>query len=251
MCGRRWCPVAEVELFASAGDGLAVEHFGLTGEGRVFVEAPAFSRALSYSSTQKALQVIDDEEKGQLERLIPGGRQMVSVIFEDGMWELIFRSTLPSAKAIKSRVKAILRRLREAGVVDTRPPLSELEVAERYVRALKRNAELESKADLADTFLISDGTQRLVREVAKLLGMKEGALRRFLVEERLIFPKHAPCGDVSYDFYADFAHHFVVKETVVNHTWGSCAHYTLRITARGIELIKKRLADRAAGPGAA
>ena len=65
---------------------------------------------------------------------------------------------------------------------------------------------------------------------------------RFLVDEHLIFPKHAACGDISYDFYAQFAHHFVAKETIVEHSWGTCSHYTLRITARGIELIRKRLA---------
>jgi phage antirepressor YoqD-like protein len=107
-------------------------------------------------------------------------------------------------------------------------------------------AELEPKADLADTFLIADGSTRLVREAAKLLGLKERDLRRFLLDERLIFPKHAQCGVVSYDFYAKFAHYFVAKEKVIDHTWGSCSHYTLRITARGIELIKNRLARQVA-----
>ena len=121
-----------------------------------------------------------------------------------------------------------------------------LELAAKQARQLEATeakvAELEPKADLAETFLIADGSSRLVREVAKLLGMREGELRRFLINEHLIFPKHAPCGAVSYDFYADFAHHFVAKETVIEHTWGTCSHYTLRITARGIELIRKRLA---------
>ncbi|WP_409186671.1 phage antirepressor KilAC domain-containing protein [Amycolatopsis sp. VS8301801F10] len=117
-----------------------------------------------------------------------------------------------------------------------------LDAEDRADAAEAKVAELEPKADLADTFLIADGSTRLVREVAKLLGMREGELRRFLVNERLIFPKHAACGDVSYDFYAQHAHHFVAKETVVNHTFGTCSHYTLRVTARGIELIKARLA---------
>ncbi len=121
-----------------------------------------------------------------------------------------------------------------------------LELAAKQARQLEtaeaKVAELEPKADLADTFLIADGNTRLVREVAKLLGMRERDLRRFLVDEHLIFPKHAACGDISYDFYAQFAHHFVAKETVVNHTWGTCSHYTLRVTAQGIDLIRKRLA---------
>lgn len=112
---------------------------------------------------------------------------------------------------------------------------------ERADLAEAKVTELEPKAELADTFLIADGNSRLVREVAKLLGMREGDLRRFLVDEQLIFSKHAPCGDISYDFYAQYAAHFVAKETVVNHTWGSCSHYTLRVTAQGLDLIRKRL----------
>jgi hypothetical protein len=37
------------------------------------------------------------------------------VIYEDGLWGLIFRSTKPEAKAIKKRVKAILREIRATG----------------------------------------------------------------------------------------------------------------------------------------
>lgn len=116
----------------------------------------------------------------------------------------------------------------------------ELERARADV-AEARVAELEPKADLADTYLIAEGGTRLVREAAKLLGMREKDLRAFLLSERLIFVKHAPCGDVMYDHYAEFAHHFHAHETVVNHTWGTCTHYTLRVTPRGIELIRKRL----------
>ncbi|WP_052077522.1 phage antirepressor KilAC domain-containing protein [Rhodococcoides fascians] len=107
----------------------------------------------------------------------------------------------------------------------------------------ERIAELEPKADLADTYLTSQGGARLVREVAKTLGMKQVELRRFLLDEDLIFVKHAPCGDVMYDFRAQFAHHFQARETVVNHTWGTCSHYTLQVLPRGVELIVKRLRD--------
>jgi len=138
--------MSELDLFATAGDGLTPDRFGITEDGRVYVEAPAYARALKYSSTQKCLQVVDDEEKGQLQRLTPGGTQMISVIYEDGIWELIFRSTLPSAKAIKSRVKAILRELRQTGVVDTRPAF---EIPKTYPEALelaaKQAREIEAK----------------------------------------------------------------------------------------------------------
>jgi DNA-damage-inducible protein D len=114
--------------------------------------------------------------------------------------------------------------------------------ARQLVAAEDLVAELQPKADLADTYLIAQGGSRLVREAAKLLGMREKDLRRFLLAEHLIFAKHAACGDIMYDHYAEFAHHFDARETIVNHTWGTCTHYTLRITPRGIDLIRKRLA---------
>jgi DNA-damage-inducible protein D len=114
--------------------------------------------------------------------------------------------------------------------------------ARQLVAAEDLVAELQPKADLADTYLIAQGGSRLVREAAKLLGMREKDLRRFLLAEHLIFAKHAACGDIMYDHYAEFAHHFDARETIVNHTWGTCTHYTLRVTPRGIDLIRKRLA---------
>lgn len=135
-------------------------------------------------------------------------------------------------------------------VPDLRTPAGVLAMAEQFaatarqlVAAEEKVAELEPKADLADTFLTSDGSDRLVREVAKLLSMRERDLWRFLLEERLLFVKHASCGAAMYDFYASYAHHFVAKEIPVQHTFGTCSHYTIRVTARGIELIRKRLRE--------
>lgn len=102
-------------------------------------------------------------------------------------------------------------------------------------------AELEPKAELADNYLIAQGGARLVREVAKTFGMKEHELRTFLLDEKLIYARHSPCGEVQYDHYAGFAHYFLPREKVVQHRWGSCSHYTLMILPHGVELLSKRL----------
>lgn len=122
-----------------------------------------------------------------------------------------------------------------------------IEAEEARELAEARLAELAPKAAMADDFLVASGGARLVREVAKLLGMRERDLRQFLLDEELIFAKHSQCGAVQYDYYAQFAHHFKATEHIVNHTWGSCTHYTLMILPRGVELIQKRRA-RAAKP---
>ncbi|WP_116201317.1 phage antirepressor [Amycolatopsis circi] len=170
--------MSELDIFGAAGDGLTVEHFGIAEDGTPFVQAPAFARALNYSRTSDALKMLDEAEKGTAICRTPGGDQRMTVIFEDGIWELIFRSTLPSAKSLKGRVKAILRELRETGVVDTRQkPMSELEMAERYVAALKRNAELEPAArswgDLAEAvgdYSLREAAQILDRDPAIATG---------------------------------------------------------------------------------
>jgi len=104
-----------------------------------------------------------------------------------------------------------------------------------------RNAELEPKAELADDYLIAQGGARLVREVAKTFGMKERDLRQFLIDEKLIFVRHSPCGEIQYDHYAGYAHYFLPREKVVQHQFGSCSHYTLMILPRGVELLSRRL----------
>lgn len=118
---------------------------------------------------------------------------------------------------------------------------SAMRILDDRVAELKAEvAELRPKADIADTYLTAQGGARLVREAAKLLGMREKDLRRFLLDEKLIFTKHAQCGDVQYDHYSQYAHHFKATEHVVRHTWGNCSHYTLTILPRGMELIAKR-----------
>lgn len=109
------------------------------------------------------------------------------------------------------------------------------EVAEAQV------AEVAPKVELAENFLNSRPNGRLVREVAKELGVQEKWLRAFLLSEGLIFLRHATCGVNVYDFKAEFRPHFEAREKVVDHSFGTCSHYTLFITPRGVDLIRKRM----------
>jgi anti-repressor protein len=171
--------MSDLDLFATAGDGLGIDHFGITDDGVPFVHAPAFARALSYSRTSDALKMLDESEKGTAICRTPGGDQRMSVVYEDGIWELIFRSTLPSARSVKARVKAILR---ETGVVDTRKagrPMTELEMARKYVAALEHIAEIEPAArswtqlaDSAGDFSVREAAQILDRDPSISTGQR-------------------------------------------------------------------------------
>lgn len=144
----------ELDLFSSAGDGLLPEHFGIAAGGRAYVIASVFGKAMGYSSTQKATDLVDEDEKGyeDVKTCSTSGVEQVRrvvVIYEDGIWELIFRSTLPGAKAIKKRVKAILKQLRETGRVETRRPaeLSRRQLAEMVIAEADRADAAEAKVD--------------------------------------------------------------------------------------------------------
>lgn len=126
------------ELTAFTFPGVEVR-FGATADGVPYAIAADYARALGYSTTQKALQVVDADEKGQENVAIwvtsevndagqsvgEWRRRKQWVIYEDGMWELIFRSTLPGAKAIKKQVKEILREIRKTGRYVPEPAAAE------------------------------------------------------------------------------------------------------------------------------
>lgn len=58
--------------------------------------------ALGYSNPHKAIRDhVDDEDKGVNETFTPGGKQVIAVINESGLYSLILSSKLPSAKAFK------------------------------------------------------------------------------------------------------------------------------------------------------
>lgn len=128
--------------------------FGSTDDGTPYAVAADFAKAMGYRDAANALRLLDDEERGTQIVSTPGGPQQMSVVFEDGMWELIFRSTLPGARAIKKQVKAILREIRETGRYEA-PMLGDpLEELERQTLLTARAIEIakseRARADAAE-----------------------------------------------------------------------------------------------------
>lgn len=89
--------------------------FGVTGDGTPFVVASDFAKALDYRDAANAIRLLDDAETGTQIVSTPGGDQRLSVIYEHGIWELVFRSTKVVAKDLKKRVKEILTEIRVNG----------------------------------------------------------------------------------------------------------------------------------------
>lgn len=172
--------------------------FGTTEDGTPYAVAADVAKSFDYRDASNALRVLDEDEKGTQIVSTPGGPQEMKVIYEDGLWELIFRSTKPGAKAIKKRVKAILREIRQTGQYAPDKPLDEIEVAERYLTALKQKRALEiansqlseelsiaaPKADKWEAYMNSDGLIGMT-ELAGVLGMSAVAMTKRLVERQV------------------------------------------------------------------
>lgn len=212
-------------------------------------------RVLEIANSRDVAARLGDDQKGvdQIDTL--GGRQRMTIVNESGMYDVVLRSDKPEAVTFRRWITGtVLPEIRKTGSFNAPTELTEdeivmraLTIQSRKIEALSaRVEELEPKATLADNYLISEGGARLVREIAKIIGWKEKDLRRWLLDEKLIYVKHSACGAVQYDFYAQYAHHFQTREKVVEHQWGQCSHYTLQILPRGVELIHRRMKGFAA-----
>ncbi|RVW03033.1 BRO-N domain-containing protein [Rhodococcus xishaensis] len=110
------------------------------------------------------------------------------------------------------------------------------EVAERIdsdARSLAPVIDSRGRAVLADSYRTSSAGSRLVSEAKKTFGMNEEELRALPLEQRRVFARHAERGTRMCDQYSEFGPHVNARETVMNHTWGSRNHCTLRVTPRG------------------
>lgn len=142
----------------AASHGLAVfdvsganVRFGTTSDGTPYAVASDFAKSLGHRDASNASRLLEDDEKGTQIVSTPGGPQEMNVFYEDGLWELIFRSSLPGARAIKARVKAILKEIRETGRYEA-APIDELELAERNVQLIKDKRAALARAEHAEAF---------------------------------------------------------------------------------------------------
>lgn len=163
--------MSEIKLFDVAGEQC---RFGISESGRAYVVASDFAKRLGYRDARDALRNVDAAERGTQIVRTPGGDQAMGVLYEEGIWELIFLSRRPEARSIKAHVKGILRTIRETGRYEV-AELDELEVARRYVQALEskkaleaRVAELEPSAAAWDHLASGDGDWS-VSDAAKIL----------------------------------------------------------------------------------
>ena len=106
---------------------------------------------LGYKNPQEAIRGhVDDEDKGVSEILTPGGKQMMPVINESGLYSLILSSKLPKAKEFKRWVTSeVLPSIRKHGLYATEELLNNPDVMIAVLTELKntraKNSTLEAQ----------------------------------------------------------------------------------------------------------
>lgn len=213
-----------LRLFDISGAGI---RFGATDDGTPYAVASDFAKTMGYGQASDATRLLDDDEKGQQNVLTPGGPQQMSVIYEDGMWELIFRSTLPGAKAIKSRVKAILREIRETGRYETPESAVPQDYEEALVHLLDKvrenkaleaaNKVLAPKAGKWDQFMNSEGLIGMTA-IADMLNLPVRDMTNWLVEEG-VFRKQPS--------------RFGANKNMPRRMYQSSGHFTVKLETNG------------------
>lgn len=125
--------------------------WGTDPDGTPWAVLSDVAKGFDHRDARDAARMLDEDEKGTRPVRTPGGTQQMLVVFEDGLWELIFRSSKPEAKAIKKRVKEILRGLR-TGEITLAPvhPQLPTSFAEALELAAKQARELEAAAPMVE-----------------------------------------------------------------------------------------------------
>jgi prophage antirepressor-like protein len=242
--------VTGLQIFDVSG---AQMRFGLSGEGRPYVVAEDFTPRLGYSRARNALRMVDEDEKGAQIVSTPGGPQRMDVLYEDGIWELIFLSRKPEAKEIKKRVKAILRQIRETGsyAVATAYQLPQTfsEALRAYAAEVDAHettrgalAEAVPKAESWDALADAEGDYS-VREAAQILdrdpGIATGQNRLFAYMREIgwLDGKGEP-------YQAQVENGRLVRRTTSYshpHTGEPVLSSQVRVTAKGVEALRRQL----------
>ncbi|MDT2613848.1 phage antirepressor [Enterococcus dongliensis] len=150
------------------------------------------AQTLGYKNTRKALiDHVDEEDKGVTNRDTLGGKQDLTIINESGLYSLILKSKLPSARKFKRWVTSeVLPQIRKHGMYATDELLNNpdllIEVAtklkeERTLRlvAEQKVAEMQPKVNYHDIILANKSVTP-ISFIAKNYGMSARQMNKML-----------------------------------------------------------------------
>jgi len=147
-------------------------------ENPLFVAADV-CRILDLENVTRALDGIDDDEKGVTIGKTLGGDQSMNVVTESGLYALVFKSRKPEAKAFRKWVTSeVLPAIRKTGAYQ-QPGISALDQFEAMIKAAREQerrmaeqdqklAEVRALAIQANSYNSSDTGFLTVRAYAKI-----------------------------------------------------------------------------------
>lgn len=210
---------------------------------------------------------VDDEDKGVTEMMTPGGKQMMTVINESGVYSLVFGSKLPSAKAFKHWITHdVIPAIRKHGGYMTPEKVEEallnpdvliqlatelkeernknkalhdlaVEQDKHIARQNDRIATLEPKGIFADSVSASD-TTILIGELAKIIKQNgtdigQNRLFQWMRDQKYLIGRKG----TDYNMPTQKAMKlglFTIKETTINHSDGHVSiSKTPKVTGKG------------------
>jgi len=171
-------------------------------DGEPWFVAADVCRALEIGDTHKAVERLDDDEKGR--SLIPtlGGEQELLVVNEPGLYTLVLGSRKPEARAFKRWIThEVIPSIRKHGGYLTPPTIAELlenpDTIVELALTLKaeREKRLSAESDLrvarpkAEYFddLVERNTLTGIRETAKELQWREKEFIHFLLDKGYVY----------------------------------------------------------------
>lgn len=220
-------------------------------DGEAWFIAADICAVLSVGRPQDSVRYLDDDEKGRCLVDTPYGKQEMLIVNEPGLYSLILRSRKPEAKAFKRWVThEVLPTIRKTGSYSVAPqvPQSLPEALRAYADEVEAHAvtaatlaEVQPKADAWNELVNADGDYS-VREAAQILhrsGIPTGQNRLFASLRDLGWI------DGSGQPYQDQVDtgRLVRRTTSYTHphTGEPVLSSQVRITAKGVETLRKRL----------
>lgn len=178
-----------------------------------------------------------------------GRTQSATIINEPALYELIFLSRKPEAKAFKRWVThdvipAIRKTGRYGSDVDMLAALPSSQLLQLAAEAAKRAEESEAalaiaapKAEAYDAFIDADGTYS-IGAVAKMVGLSQNKLFDKLRGAGVLISK----GAMRNTPYQQYMHHFAVKAYEFERSNGERGtSYTTRVLPSGVEFIRRKV----------
>lgn len=221
-----------------------------TAESPLFVAADV-CRVLGLDQVTRALDGVDDDEKGVTIGKTPGGEQKLSVVTESGLYALIFKSRKQEAKAFRKwvtgEVLPTLRKTGSFGLNQSKPVAPSLPA--NYLEALKaltveveareqltrENAKLAPKAATFDLACQSDHLLDMNAALKLVAGGHRTTFMCKLREKKVLLLNNTPAQE-----YLDRGY-FKLKESIWENPETGKVHVSLKtmVTQKGLDFLRR------------